>query len=158
MLKLNENGIRKAEAYIKELEVKRKEILDAGKDTADDTNLPTVADIQADLNDWGFDVQGDYLNGWGVTDNYDADRPLSLTIVEDFYRTAERYEVLLCPNTKQYWVYDNLLDVYIDPPAEVLDKVENAWGTDEAEHILYQEIRKEPDWLNDREYFYDSLD
>ena len=65
--------------YIAELVAKRKEILDANKDTADDTVLPTIKDIEADINFFGVDEDGDYYNSWGVTDNYNADYPLTLT-------------------------------------------------------------------------------
>lgn len=52
--------------YISELKAKRKEILDARKDTADETEIPTIEDIMSDLN-YGTEVDedGDYYNGWG---------------------------------------------------------------------------------------------
>ena len=158
MFVLTKKGRSEAKRYIKEMKAKRKEILDAGLDTADDTNLPTVEDIQADINLFGVDAENEYYNGWGVTDNYDTDYPLCLKYGEDFTINKDRYEILLHPNTKQYWVYDSLRDVYIVPPTEVLDKVKNVWGTNEAEDIIYKELCKEPDWLNDANYFYDNLD
>ena len=83
MAKLTENGKNVVNAYIKNLETKRKEILDAGLDTADDTNLPTIEDIEADIDDFvGSD--GWYFNSWGCTDNYDADHPLGLQRGLDF--------------------------------------------------------------------------
>ena len=82
--KLTKEGINKAQRFIKECKAKRKEIIDAGKDTADDTNLPTVEDIEADLNFTGFDDEMNYYNCWGVTDNYSSE-PLSLDIDKDFY-------------------------------------------------------------------------
>ncbi len=82
--KLKTAGIQKANSYINELIAKRKEILDAGKDTADDTPIPSIEDIESDINFQGIDDEGKYYNGWGVTDNYDADRPLCLIIGEDF--------------------------------------------------------------------------
>ena len=48
-LEYTEKGKEKVKAYIKELEAKRKEILDAGKDTADDTYIPTLEDILDDV-------------------------------------------------------------------------------------------------------------
>ena len=78
------NGLEKINQFIKECEAKRKEILDAKLDTADDTNLPTIEDIEADIIELGVDDDGDYYNSWGVTDNYDSNNPLALTIVEDF--------------------------------------------------------------------------
>lgn len=82
-LEYTEKGKEKAEAYIKELEAKRKEILDAGKDTADETTLPTIEDILDDANSFGLDQNGEYFNSWGVTDNYDADNAICLTLGED---------------------------------------------------------------------------
>lgn len=81
--KLTDKGIRNIEMYIAELQAKRKEILDAGLDTADETNIPTVSDIFIDAMDLGFDENGEAYNGWGVTDNYDADRPVLLKLGRD---------------------------------------------------------------------------
>lgn len=80
---LTDTGRKNAERYIKELEAKRKEILDAGKDSADDTPLPSVDDIIGDVNFIGIDEDGEYYNGFGVTDNYDADYPLLLKLGRD---------------------------------------------------------------------------
>lgn len=42
-------------------------------------------DIVSDLNyGIGIDEEGDYYNGWGVTDHYDSDSALSLSVNEDF--------------------------------------------------------------------------
>ena len=88
MYTLTEVGRKKVEIFIRECEAKRKEILDAKIDTADDTELPTVKDIVADLNDIDLDIDIDgnaeYYNGWGVTDSYDSDYPLSLELGIDF--------------------------------------------------------------------------
>lgn len=78
------DGLEKVERFIRECKAKRKEILDAGKDTADNTDLPTPEDIESDIISVGVDDDGDYYNSWGVTDNYDSDTPLVLTIVQDF--------------------------------------------------------------------------
>ena len=71
-----------------------------------------------------------------------------------------RYDTLLGFNTKQLWVYDNEEDVYIDPPAEVLDSLPE-WnlvdGSEEAEAELYRIVNEEkPDWLFDKDYWYDA--
>ena len=82
---LTEEGLRKVKQYVKELDAKRKEILDAGKDTIDETPNPvTVEDIEDDINFTGIDEDGEYYNGWYVTDNYDADYPISLMLGVDF--------------------------------------------------------------------------
>ena len=82
--KLTEYGRKAVEGYISELVAKRKEILDAGKDTANDTKLPEVEDIETDLFFTSIDDSGEYYNGWPVTDNYDADLPILLKIGRDF--------------------------------------------------------------------------
>ncbi len=76
MLLLTQEGKNEVDFYIRELKAKRKEILDAGLDTANETHLPTEKDILSDIA-WSED-NGEYFNCWGVTDNYDADAPLVL--------------------------------------------------------------------------------
>lgn len=90
MYKLTKKGQMVAKLYIEELEAKRKEILDAKLDTDDETNLPTIQDIEADINFIGVDEEGDYYNGWGVTDNYNADAPIGLKLNIDFFDTEEK--------------------------------------------------------------------
>ena len=82
-LEYTENGKEKVKAYIKELEAKRKEILDAGKDTADDTYIPTLEDILNDASCFIGVENGEYFNSWGVTDHYDADNAICLILGED---------------------------------------------------------------------------
>lgn len=76
MVKLTELGKAEVNTYIREAEAKQKEILDARIDTADDTWLPNEDDILMDIEH--FEEDGEYCNGWGVTDNYNADYPLYL--------------------------------------------------------------------------------
>ncbi|MCR5279791.1 MAG: hypothetical protein K6E19_10175 [Lachnospiraceae bacterium] len=85
---LNCIGKQRAKEYIRECEAKRKEVLDAGKDTANDTMLPTLEVIEEDINFLGLDDQGEYCNGWGVTDHYDADYPLLLKLYRDIEEVA----------------------------------------------------------------------
>lgn len=68
-----------------------------------------------------------------------------------------RYLVVLGFNTKQLWVYDEKEDVYIDPPAEILDELDKL-GFDEAEEQLTQIANADPtpDWLFDKDYWYDG--
>lgn len=81
-MKLTKQGKEKVAAYREELKAKRKELLDAGKDTAGRTVLPDertiIDDIEAEA------VNGVYESTWGVTDNEDADRPLILSGGIDF--------------------------------------------------------------------------
>lgn len=85
VIKLTQKGESVVSSYLKELIVKRKEILDARKDTADDTILPNTEDILCDMeNGVGIDEDGEYYNSWGVTDNYNSDYPICFKINEDF--------------------------------------------------------------------------
>ena len=86
---LTENGRKEIHNYLEELKAKRKEILDAGKDTAEETNLPTEEEIFEDLLSIGFDEDGEAYNGWGVTDNYDSDRAITLTLGKDVVEKIE---------------------------------------------------------------------
>ncbi len=103
---LTPKGRMKAESYILELKAKKRELLDAGLDTADETTLPTVDDIEADIDFCGVnedDPDGAcYYNGWSVTDNYESDRPILLKKGEDFIEGCihcSNGECLLCPDT-----------------------------------------------------------
>ena len=82
--KLTDDGIKNIERYIAELKAKRKEVLDAGLDTADETEIPLVSDIFIDAMGFGIDDDGTVYDGWGVTDNYDADSPICLELGKDF--------------------------------------------------------------------------
>lgn len=68
-----------------------------------------------------------------------------------------RYLAILGFNTKQWWVYDEKEDVYIDPPAELLDELDEL-QQDEAEERLTQIANADPtpDWLFDKDYWYDG--
>ena len=89
MYKLTEKGIKECERFITECNAKRKEILDARLDTVDYTEIPTVEDIEDDINVFGVDEEGDYFNGWGVTDNYNSDYPIGLTLGIDFVEVEQ---------------------------------------------------------------------
>lgn len=82
-MRFTETGREKVRAYIIELEAKRKEILDAYKDTAIDTILPSENDI---LNDIAFsEYDNMYDEGWYVTDHYTADNSLVLYKGDDYH-------------------------------------------------------------------------
>lgn len=87
---LTDYGKKVVKDYIAELAAKRKEILDAGKDTAIDTELPSEEDIVASVNLSGLDENGEYYDGWDVTDHYDADSPILLKIGRDLEVAEER--------------------------------------------------------------------
>lgn len=71
MIKLTETGQYYVNDFISEITAKRKEILDAGKDTVYETNLPNVDDIICDIECF-TDEDGEYYNSWGITDNYNS--------------------------------------------------------------------------------------
>lgn len=54
--------------FLNEMQRRRKEILDAGLDTADKTTLPTEQDILSDIPK-GLDGDGDYVRNWSCTDH-----------------------------------------------------------------------------------------
>lgn len=81
---LTQRGKEVVANFIRNCEAKRKELLDAGIDTANETVVPTEKDILSDLNyGIGVDDDGDYYNHWGVTDNYDSNL-ISLSFKRDF--------------------------------------------------------------------------
>ena len=84
---LTEEGLLRVNAYICELMAKQVELLAAKKDTADDIEIATVADILSDMDEHTIQDVGDgleYINGWPVTDNYEADYVLRLEYEKDF--------------------------------------------------------------------------
>lgn len=83
MYKLTDQGTKTCENFIKECIAKRKEILDAKIDTACYTELPTVEDIENDIESF-IDNNGEYYNCWGVTDNCNSDYPIHLVLGIDF--------------------------------------------------------------------------
>ena len=83
MYKLTEHGIKECEGFIAECIAKRKEIIDAGIDTADDTILPTTKDIESEIEIF-VDEDGEYYNFWGVTDNCNSDYAICLKLGIDF--------------------------------------------------------------------------
>lgn len=68
-----------------------------------------------------------------------------------------RYLAVLGFNTKQWWVYDEETNMYIDPPIEVLNELDEL-QQDEAEERLTQiaNTNPTPDWLFDKDYWYDG--
>lgn len=71
-----------------------------------------------------------------------------------------RYEATYGPNTKQWWIYDNEKDVYIDPPLEVLEETnkhgnyDTAEGMDTMRDYLEEEAEEKPIWLYEVDYHY----
>lgn len=87
--------------------------------------------------------------------------------------SCDRYLPVFGPNSKQWWVYDECEDVYIDPPAAVLDRIENlsmqifTMGTGLSFHEIQQVLLAEDiiaameaggEWLDEKEYWYKELE
>lgn len=81
---LTPTGEGKIKAYISEMNAKRKEILDAGIDEADDVSILSVDEIFEDLCADGMDADGDMWNTYAVTNQYDADSAILLSVDIDF--------------------------------------------------------------------------
>ena len=60
-------------------------------------------------------------------------------------------------NTKQPWIYSDKYDVYIDPPAEVLNNMKHDHHDSDA---CCEELEKicesKPDWLYETDHWYDG--
>ena len=84
---LTEVGLWNVDKYLDELSSQQAEMVVNGEDTADDTEIATVADILSDMDEHTVQDVGDgleYINGWPVTDNYEADYALRLEYGKDF--------------------------------------------------------------------------
>lgn len=89
--------------------------------------------------------------------NFHRWRKYNLDVLLEDYVETNRY--LLCAdfNTKQYWVYDEFENVYIDIPAEVLDKLE--WNdVKKSEEIIFEMLKYKPKWLFEKDYWYDDIE
>ena len=70
------------------------------------------------------------------------------------------FDVFVGFNTNQLWVYENNTNTLIDPPSEVLNKVEamfeddGDWHYDEQEAELQKIVGTNPSWLYDKDYWY----
>lgn len=62
----------------------------------------------------------------------------------------KRYLILKGYNTKQLWVYDEIEDIYIDPPIEVLDLSE-----EELDEVVNND---KPSWLYNGYYQYKDIE
>lgn len=63
-------------------------------------------------------------------------------------------------NTKQVWVYDEEDDSFIDPPASVLDSIDeqvnDSFDFEEKENLLNVILESNPAWLQDSDYSYSA--
>lgn len=123
--RLTNKGLKNVRAFLTECEAKRKEILDAKKDTAGDTTIPSVEDILSDINcGVGVDADGEYYNSWGVTDNYESDRPLGLSVGVDLEEHTITVRELMERDAKAVHAMDDSSSFYVE---QWLDS-DIAWG------------------------------
>lgn len=59
-------------------------------------------------------------------------------------------------NTKQLWILEETNNVLIDPPAEVIDEIEQLNSEEEKEDTLLKIAETKPDWLFETDYWYDG--
>lgn len=64
-----------------------------------------------------------------------------------------RYEAILGPNSKRWWIYDKEKDVYIDPPEEIHEAISK---TDDSQHVedFLNDVcnRSKPKWLFEKAF------
>lgn len=131
--RLTNKGLKNVRAFLTECEAKRKEILDAKKDTAGDTKIPSVEDILSDINcGVGVDADGDYYNSWGVTDNYESDRPLGLSVGVDLEEHTITVRELMERDANEVHALDNLSSFYVE---QWLDS-DIAWGIFDNQKLM----------------------
>lgn len=93
--RLTAEGRAKAAEYIEELKKERKELLAAGKDTADKTPIPTVEDIEKEIPYFPkkkvsrAELEAVFRVDWPVSDNFHSSRSLILEEDTDFVRIED---------------------------------------------------------------------
>lgn len=83
-ISITETGMKNIEAFLRECEAKRKELLDAGKDTAEDVRLPVFADVAEAIEPT---EDGIWTESFEVTDHTD----LTIRLDEGVDYTALRF-------------------------------------------------------------------
>ncbi len=160
--KLTKSGKEKVDTFIAEITAKRKEILDAGLDTADETTLPDVEDIEQDIVFTGIDDDWSYYNSWGVTDSTAYDMNISLEYGEDFvperlsdtpYENKDKKEHQVLPaSSEQYLLLKTTVTLYEGQSDANTDIVDILTGNDAKRkagtaflHALQEELNHIPD-------------
>ena len=66
-------------------------------------------------------------------------------------------------NSKQWWVYANDIDAYIDVPIVVLNELKerdtgnpDRYDLNAQGDMLREILETDPDWLQDKDYWYDD--
>lgn len=111
-------------------------------------------------NDWKKYIA--YLKQWARTHASLAHAGQSPVCYDEWYDNEHEdleLEIVLGFNSKQWWVYSNMHDVYIDPPKEVLDSLPD-WreDRDKSEKAFQKIIDTDPDWLYNKDYWYSGDD
>ena len=127
--------------------------------------IPDIVKIKEQEDDYyEVDIDGDIWSNYCSINEVDTIVAVLFKGIEigqqmDWqHKNIERYEALLGPNTKQFWLYDSENDTYIDPPLDVLNEIEKirwkdgeetADRIDAAEDRLVELANENPDWLHD---------
>lgn len=88
---------------------------------------------------------------------------------KDDEHVLDHYLILLGPNTRQWWIYDEEHDCYIDPPAAVLEEIQDDRSFtrvngvlkdafENEEEKLRQIVSENPDWLKDVDHWYFDIE
>lgn len=105
--------------------------------------------------DWDYIACFHCGPGWFADEYFIADNLIDL--YKEINKHFSRYSVVEGFNTKQLWVYDEEENVFIDPPSEVLNKIKKFSDIDDAiDHLENICNNKRPDWLNDKDYWFDA--
>ena len=126
MYTLTPSGLKKIESYIEEIKAKRKEILDAGKDTASSCRIPTSSEIFEDIVQEGFDNFDEARSEWAVTDHYSMEKAISLKLGEDVYegnsiKKEKETEDLSWRNVSSYENKDGYIQIFTKDKTYRLD-------------------------------------
>lgn len=104
----------------------------------------------------GYNRYLDWIRQWNVDHN--GEGFITPVTYDEWLETEykNRFEVFVGFNTKQIWIEDQAFNVLIDPPKSVLESLPD-WrdGNSDWEEKLYDILLTDPDWLYDREYWYD---
>lgn len=78
---LTAEGYRELRQFLREAAALRKELLDARADTSEDVQLPSVGTVMTDIAySLGEDIDDEYCQNFGVTDNEDTRYPICLHV------------------------------------------------------------------------------
>ncbi len=124
-----------------------------GYPVADFTKLPVGTKFHVVNGDWpGEIVEMDgkrYVREATYGSLSPAEECTTLAIKKvQFPKDWNRYEAVLGPNTKQFWLFDSAEDVYIDPPLNILEA---------ANEIRFKNGTETSDSISEAEFYLEDL-